>query len=318
VDGAVHLVVDTPEQGMRLDVFLSRQVPEQSRAHLQALIAAGHVRVEGQPATKASLRLAAGQRVAVHLPAPVPAAPRPEDIPLVIVYQDAHLLVLDKPAGIVVHPGAGIRSGTLVNALLHHVRDLSGVGGVLRPGIVHRLDKGTSGLLVVAKDDAAHRQLSRQFAGRTVEKAYLAVVHGTPKAARGTVEAAIGRDPRQRQRMAVRGAGGRAARSDYEVLADFGGAALVRVRIHTGRTHQIRVHMASLGHPLVGDAVYGGRRTPACRSLAARDAVSRFPRPALHAALLAFTHPATGTRLSFSSPLPPDMEGLLAILRAQP
>jgi len=317
VPSFVSLVVDTGDAGARLDVWLARHLPEQSRARIQALIAAGAVQIDGADARRPSARIRDGQRIDLHLPDPVLALPQPEDLPLTIVHQDAHLLVLDKPAGMVVHPGAGVTRGTLVNALLHHVHDLSGIGGVLRPGIVHRLDKGTSGLLVVAKDDQAHRQLARQFAGRTVEKEYLAVVHGVPRPPHGVVDAAIARDPRHRQRMHVCKSGGRAALSVYDVAEVLDGAALVRVRIHTGRTHQVRVHMAARAHPLIGDALYGGRRTPACREMEARDAVACFPRPALHAARLAFAHPMTGERLAFASPLPEDLQRLLAALRPQ-
>ena len=224
--------------------------------------------------------------------------------------------MIDKPAGLVVHPGPGTPRGTLVNALLGQVRDLSGVGGVLRPGIVHRLDKGTSGLLLVAKNDAAHRDLALQFAGRTVEKEYLALVLGVPRTREGKVDAPIGRDPRDRKRMSVVATRGREARSTWRLLETLDGAALLRVRIHTGRTHQIRVHLASLGHPVAGDATYGGTRTPSSRSAAARAALLSLTRPALHAAHLAFRHPRSGARLSFESPLPPDLDLTLAALRA--
>jgi 23S rRNA pseudouridine1911/1915/1917 synthase len=257
----------------------------------------------------------AGQSVEVTVPAPVPALPQPEDIPLRIVHEDRHLVVVDKPAGLVVHPGAGTAAGTLVNALLHRVKDLSGVGGVLRPGIVHRLDRGTSGLLVVAKDDPTRQELARQFASRTVEKEYLAVVLGRPRRATGTIEAPIGRDPVHRKRMSVRAPRGRASRTTYIVAETLEGAALLRLRIHTGRTHQIRVHLASIGHPVAGDAVYGGRRLPATASERLRVVVAELERPALHAARLAFTHPATGQRVSFESPLPEDLSRLIDRLR---
>ena len=308
------LAVDEAGAGERLDRWLARVMPETSRARLQAVIAAGGVLVEGR-AARPSLRLKAGQSVSVRLPAPRPADPLAEDIPITVVHEDRHLLVVDKPAGLVVHPGAGRASGTLVNALLHRVRDLSGVGGVLRPGIVHRLDRGTSGLLVVAKDDATHLALSRQFSGRTVEKEYLAVVLGVPRAAEGTIDVPIGRDPIHRQRMSVRAPRGRAARSTYRVVEALDGAALLRVRIATGRTHQIRVHLAALGHPVAGDATYGGRRSPASRRPEARAALEALARPALHAARLAFTHPSSGERVSFDSPLPGDLQALLAALR---
>jgi 23S rRNA pseudouridine1911/1915/1917 synthase len=272
------------------------------------------VRLDGRSA-RASARVRTGQAVVVEVPDPVAALPRPEDIPLRVLHEDAHLLVLDKPPGLVVHPGAGRASGTLVNALLHHVGDLSGVGGVLRPGIVHRLDKGTSGAMVVAKDDGTHHALAFQFAGRTVEKQYLAVVHGAPRRAHGTIEAPIGRDPVHRQKMSVRAPRARPARSSWQVEEQLDGAALVRVRIHTGRTHQVRVHLASIGHPLVGDATYGGGREPSSRTATAREAIRDFPRPALHAAVLVFDHPQTRERVRFEAPLPADLQALCDRLR---
>jgi len=310
-----HLLsVGDPDQGERLDRWLAGRLPELSRARIQTLIADGEVRVDGQT-SRASFRLRAGMKVAVSIPPPVPAEPEPEDIPLSVVFESPHLLVVDKPAGLVVHPGAGRRSGTLVNALLRHVPDLSGVGGVARPGIVHRLDRGTSGLLVVAKDDETHRGLSRQFAGRTVEKEYLALVLGVPRRHSGEIEAPIGRDPVHRKRMTVRTSRGRAARSSYEVVEALDGAALARVHIHTGRTHQVRVHLASIGHPVAGDPTYGGTREPSCRRAASRQALRGLTRPALHAARLGFDDPASGRRLSFESPLPPDLVVVLDALR---
>jgi len=306
--------VDETGAGERLDRWLAGVMPGLSRARLQAIITGGGVLVDGRVA-RPSLRLKTGQSVSVQLPAPQAAVPLPEDIPLAVVYEDRHLLVVDKPAGLVVHPGAGRATGTLVNALLHRVRDLSGIGGVVRPGIVHRLDRGTSGLLVVAKDDASHLALSRQFSGRTVEKEYLAVVLGVPRAAEGTIDVPIGRDPIHRKRMSIRARRGRAARSTYRLVEALDGAALLRVRIATGRTHQIRVHLATLGHPVAGDPVYGGRRRPASRRPEARAALESLSRPALHAAHLAFTHPASGERVSFESPLPEDLQALLAALR---
>jgi 23S rRNA pseudouridine1911/1915/1917 synthase len=310
----LHRLTVESGAGQRLDAWIATRLPELSRSRVQALIADGRVRVDGAPA-RGSSRVRAGQVVVVDVPAAAPAVPQPEDIPFRIVHQDARLVVVDKPAGLSVHPGAGRASGTLVNALLHAVKDLSGVGGVLRPGIVHRLDRGTSGLMVVAKDDETHRHLAKQFAGRTVAKEYLAVVLGVPARKTGRIDAAIGRDPVHRQRMSVRAPRGRAASSTYEVVEPLDGAALLRVAIHTGRTHQIRVHLASIGHPVAGDGVYGGQRKPSSRQAHARLALESLTRPALHAARLTFTHPETGARLTFESPLPPDLEALLAALR---
>jgi 23S rRNA pseudouridine1911/1915/1917 synthase len=309
-----RLAVDAGAGGQRLDVWLARRLPALSRSRLQALIGEGDVLLDGAR-SRPSTRLRPGQVVRVHVPAPLEAEPQPEDIPIAVVHEDAHLLVVNKPAGLVVHPGAGTSRGTLVNALLRHVRDLSGVGGVLRPGIVHRLDRGTSGLLVVAKGDDTHRSLVRQFAGRTVEKEYVALVLGAPARAAGEVDAPIGRDPVHRQRMSVRAPRGREARTSWRVEERLDGATLLRVRIHTGRTHQVRVHLASIGHPVAGDAAYGGTRTPSSRRAAAREALLSLERPALHAARLSFTHPASGERLTFEAPLPPDIEAVLARLR---
>jgi 23S rRNA pseudouridine1911/1915/1917 synthase len=313
--GERHEFVATgADAGRRLDAWLAERLPSLSRARLQALIESGHVRVDGAPA-RASRRVRAGQAAVVEVPPAAPAVPRAEDIPLAVVHEDASLLVIDKPAGLVVHPGAGAEAGTLVNALLGRVRDLSGIGGVLRPGIVHRLDRGTSGLLVVAKDDATHRSLVEQFASRTVEKEYVALVLGAPAPPRGEIDAPIGRDPVHRQRMSVRAPRGRAARTSWTVEERLDGAALLRVRIHTGRTHQIRVHLASIGHPVAGDAAYGGTRTAPSRRAAARDVLARLRRPALHSARLSFTHPATGERVTFTSPLPDDIAQTLRQLR---
>ncbi len=308
-----EVTVAAGEGGTRLDAWLARRLPELSRARLQALIDAGQVRL-GDRVPRASERVREGQVAVVEVPAPEPAVPVAEDIAVPILWQDAHLLVVDKPAGLVVHPGAGHGTGTLVNALLHHVGDLSGVGGALRPGIVHRLDRDTSGLMVVAKDDATHRVLAAQFSGRTVEKEYAAVVHSVPVPASGRIDLPIGRDPVHRQRMSVRAPRGRAARTRYTVAERLDGASLLAVHIETGRTHQIRVHLASARHPIVGDEVYGGRRTPSSQSAAARAAIAAFPRPALHAARLAFDHPQ-GQRLQFESPLPADFAALLLALR---
>ena len=314
MDESHSLVVAPDEAGQRLDAWLARRLPALSRSRLQALIEAGRVRLDSAPA-RAAMRVRAGQAALVSVPPPAPAEPQPEDIPLRVVYEDGALLVLDKPAGLVVHPGAGAAGGTLVNALLARVSDLSGIGGVLRPGIVHRLDKGTSGLLVVAKSDEAHRALALQFAGRTVEKEYLALVHGVPNRAKGEISRPIGRDPVQRRRMSVRAPRGREARTSWSVVERLDGCALLRVRIHTGRTHQIRVHLSSIGHPVAGDSVYGGTRTPSSRKAASRQALQSLARPALHAARLAFAHPTNGESVRFEAPLPHDLATLLESLR---
>jgi 23S rRNA pseudouridine1911/1915/1917 synthase len=306
-----ELVVPGEDAGKRLDVWLASAMPGVSRARLQALIGDGQIRVDGS-LIRPSMKVRAGQTVSVLIPAPVDAVPHAEDIPLDVVYEDSHLIVVNKPAGLVVHPGAGTPRGTLVNALLGHVRDLSGVGGVLRPGIVHRLDRGTSGLLVVAKDDATHRALAAQFAGRSVEKEYLALVIGVPRARTGELTAPIGRDPVHRQRMSVRAKKGREARTTWRLEEAFDRAALLRVRIHTGRTHQIRVHLAAAGHPVAGDRTYGSQS----RRGAARDALRDLTHPALHAARLTFVHPGSGQPMTFEAPLPPDLQAVLARLRA--
>jgi len=314
-------VVGPADAGVRLDRFLQAQVADLSRTRLQALIAAGRVRVAGGH-PKASHRLRAGARVVVEVPPPEPVALTPEPIPLDVVYEDADLLVVNKPTGLVVHPGAGHRTGTLVHALLAHCGPaLSGVGGARRPGIVHRLDRGTSGLLVVAKVDHAHLGLARQLKARTVERRYLALVHGRLPHATGVVETAIGRDPRDRLRMAVRPAGtGRPALTRYRVLERFARPApftLLEATLGTGRTHQIRVHLAHLGVPVVGDRTY--RRpgsAPLDVDLAAH--VTSLGGQALHAAALGFTHPRTGTWHRFEAPPPPAFADLLAWLRGLP
>ena len=298
-------------ENARLDVFLVSVLPEQSRSQIQRLIKDGQVLVEGH-AAKPNRPVRMGQQVSVAIPDPVEPEPKAEEIPLTILYQDHDLIVVDKPAGMVVHPAAGHASGTLVNALLHHVDDLSGIGGEKRPGIVHRLDRGTSGLLVVAKHDAAHEELARQFREREVEKEYVALVWGEVNAGR-RIDAPIGRDPADRKKMSQRARRSREAvtrilRADrvHPMLT------LARVAIHTGRTHQIRVHLSAIGHPIVGDALYGGvrRRVPGDTK-----AVTHLDRPFLHAARLVFHHPSDGRRMEFDSPLPADLEQVLADLR---
>lgn len=289
--------------GERLDVWLAGKLKALSRSRLQRLIEAGRVTVDGHSAF-ARDKTVLGQRVVVTIPPAVPAIPRPEALPLDVIFEDGDILVLNKPAGIVVHPAPGHAAGTLVNALLHHCGDLAGIGGVERPGIVHRLDRETSGLLVVAKHDAAHQALAAQFQQGRVRKIYLALVHGVPGQKAGRIETTIGRHPTDRKRMAANPPRGKHAVSHYETVATRGGLTLLRVRIETGRTHQIRVHLAHLGLPIAGDPVYGSR---------ARDLrVAECPaRQMLHAAELEFDHPADGRRLRFTAPPPADMAGLL-------
>jgi 23S rRNA pseudouridine1911/1915/1917 synthase len=278
---------------------------------LQRLIKDGHVRVGGREA-RANQQVRAGQTVAVAMPEPVDPEPQPEALPLEIVYQDADIVVVDKPAGMVVHPTAGHRSGTLVNALLHHVTDLSGIGGERRPGIVHRLDRGTSGLMIVAKHDRAHEALARQFHDREVEKEYVALVWGEVMAGR-RIDLAVGRDPVDRKKMSAKSRRSREAVTRVVGAEHFGRAlTLVRVAIHTGRTHQIRVHLSAIGHPIVGDALYGGVHRRVAGDL---RAVTHLSRPFLHAARLAFTHPVDRRRMEFTSALPSDLQTVVDQLR---
>ncbi|MDR7556746.1 MAG: RluA family pseudouridine synthase [Armatimonadota bacterium] len=298
-------MVDAAAAGQRLDAFLAARAPALSRARIQALIASGHVtvpRLAGRRLRPAA-RLRAGDVVVLVVPPPAPAILQPEPLPLDIVYEDADVLVVNKPAGLVVHPGAGRTSGTLVHAVLAHCPDLPGIGGVHRPGIVHRLDKDTSGLLVVAKTEAALRSLQAQIAAKRATRDYLALVWGVPAPAAGTIEAPLGRDPRRRTRMAVR-PDGRPAVTRYRVVEAFPEFALLEVRLVTGRTHQIRVHCAHIGHPVVGDPVYGRRRNP-----------WGLRRQALHAYRLAFAHPRDGRAMQFEVPLPEDLVRVLQALR---
>lgn len=302
------------EAGGRLDRVLALALPEFSRTRLKSLIKQGHVRLGETTISDANERVKSGDRLSVALPPPLPAGPLAQAIPLTIVYEDADLIVLDKAAGLVVHPAAGNLDGTLVNALLAHCgASLSGVGGVVRPGIVHRIDKDTTGLMVVAKHDRAHRGLARQFAQHTVERAYRCFVIGCPKAPAGRVEGAIARHPVERRRRAVVRQGGKAAVTHYRLLEAYGArAAMLECRLETGRTHQIRVHMAHIGHPLLGDPLYGGGRVHTLATILG-EALPR--RQALHAWLLGFRHPVTGERLSFESPLPVDLQAMQHALR---
>ena len=289
---------------MRLDKLLAEGAEGLSRARVQALMESGHVflgELGGAEVSDGSKKARAGEVYVICVPPAVPAEPEPQDIPLDVKYEDDDVIVIDKPPGLVVHPAAGNPDGTLVNALLAHCKgSLSGIGGVARPGIVHRLDKGTGGLMVAAKNDAAHEALSKQFADHSLDRAYLAVVWGVPNPTQGEIEGHIGRSPQNRKKMAVVQRGGKYALTRYKVLKAFGtAAALVECRLATGRTHQIRVHMTSIGHPLIGDPVYGGggKSKRHCLSPAARAAVERLTHQALYAYELGFIHPATGDRI---------------------
>ena len=316
----MELTADEAAAGERLDRWLAASLQAVSRSRIKALVEAGQVRLAGATITDPSWRVKPGQVFELTLPEPEAPAPQGEAVPLVILHEDAELVVLDKPAGMAVHPAPGSQSGTLVNALIAHCgASLSGIGGVKRPGIVHRLDKDTTGIMVVAKTDAAHQHLSRQFAERTVERSYLALVWGVPEPLEGSIVGAIGRDPRDRKRMALVEGRGKPAETRYAVRKAFGlAAALLSCRLKTGRTHQIRVHLASTGHPLIGDATYGRMTAARLNRLPPemREAVRSFPRQALHAAVLGFQHPRTGERLRFESSLPEDFQKLLTILES--
>jgi 23S rRNA pseudouridine1911/1915/1917 synthase len=315
--------VEPDAAGVRLDLFLARHADGLSRSRLKALIKARNVAIDGKIADDPNARVAAGTEVALSLPPAEDAKPGPEPIPLNILYEDADLVVIDKPAGLVVHPGAGNRSGTLVNALIAHCGDsLSGIGGIRRPGIVHRLDKDTSGVLVVAKNDFAHRALSAQFSDHGREgpllREYDALVWGVPKPHIGLVDAPFIRDPNNRLKQAVTRSGGRRAVTHYAVKERFGTtAALISCRLETGRTHQIRVHLAHISHPLVGDAVYGAGFSTKAKTLPAelQAKIKGFRRQALHARMLRFRHPRTGALIKFETDWPTDLTDLVELFR---
>ena len=299
---------------IRLDSFLAGQLNRYSRSFLKKVISEGGVSVDGK-VSKPSRLLCGGETIIVRIEPPKPAVAEPENIPLAMIYEDAHLLAVDKPAGIVVHPAPGHPGGTLVNALLHHCRDLSGIGGRLRPGIVHRLDLGTSGVMVVAKNETAHRGMAAQFKDRQVRKIYKAVVFGQPTKESGQVDQPIGRDRVNRIKISTATDRPRSAVSRYSVEETFTEFALLTVSLLTGRTHQVRVHMAHLGHPLVGDSLYGGARWRCVRNPRQRAAAKSFGRPALHAAVLELKPPITGRDLCFEAPLAADVVDLLNALR---
>ncbi len=313
--------IGVPSEGTRLDLFLVSACSDLSRSRIQKLIGEGAVRLKGVP-VKRSHVVRAGEDVEVEVPEPRATAIEAEAIPLSILYEDGHILAIDKPAGIVVHPSPGHASGTLVNALLHHVRDLSGIGGELRPGIVHRLDRDTTGVLLVAKTDLAHASLSRQMKKRSLRKEYLALVAGFPRVRKGEVAFPVGRDPRDRKKMKafrnseVAPAGAREARTLYEIEREWPEIrmALLRCRLVTGRTHQIRVHLAQAGLPVVGDPVYGRPRFDKVRGADVRRALQEFPRQALHAERLGLRHPATNVEMEIVAPIPADLSALIALL----
>ncbi len=318
--GPFEVVAEPGAAGQRTDRFLADAIGTVSRSRVKALMLGGAVLRDGIPLHEPADPVRAGACFIVQPPAPVSATPQAQHIPFTILHEDADLIVLDKPAGLVVHPAPGNQDGTLVNALLAHCGDtLPGIGGERRPGIVHRLDKDTSGVMVVAKTEAALARLSAAFAARDLDRAYLALAWGVPAAMQGEVEGAIGRDPRDRKRMAVVSRGGKPALTRYSVLRAWPPTAtLVECVLATGRTHQIRVHMAGIGHPLVGDPVYLRRVPAAAKALAepARGTLLDFPRQALHATRLGFRHPRTGQAMLFERPIPPDMQALVAALGA--
>ncbi|MDX9745169.1 MAG: RluA family pseudouridine synthase [Syntrophales bacterium] len=311
-------MVSPEEEGLRLDLFVAAKAPELSRSQVKRMIEEGNVRINTVQADKAGARLRDRDRVDFTVQPARPWEVVAENIPLQILYEDQNLLVMNKPAGMVVHPSPGHREGTLVNALLHHCDDLSGIGGVVRPGIVHRLDKDTSGVLLVAKNDETHRHLSRQFKGHHVKKTYKALVFGNPAENEGTIALPVGRHPENRKKMSIRSHRGKEAVSHWRVMRRYGDVSLLDVEIETGRTHQIRVHLSAIGHPVVGDRVYGGGgRIKSVRDTTLRARLDAFPRQALHAWRIAFLHPALDEEMIFSAPLTDDLQGILCYLESK-
>ncbi len=300
----------TEDSGKRLDRFLAEKIPTLSRSRIKRLIEGSHVTIGPREETSPGAKIRSGDTVAVTIPEPAPLSLSPSPVEFTVLHEDRHIIVLEKPAGLTVHPGAGREEKTLVHGLLHHCSDLSGIGDVMRPGIVHRLDKDTSGIMVVAKDDESHSGLVRQFASGLVEKTYLALVSGHMKTTAGEIRGAIGRHPVHRKRMAVLPAGGRDAWTEWRVHEEFAGASLLVVRIRTGRTHQIRAHMSFIGRPLLGDPLYGG---PTRVDIRGRPV--SISRQMLHAHRLCIVHPVTGERMAWETPMPWDMETVTARLR---
>ena len=306
---AHRLEVSEEEAGVRVDRYLTGVLAGQSRSQIQRLIKEGKVTIEGL-GVRANRVVHTGDTIVIEIPEPAAPEPQPEALDLDIVYQDADLVVVNKPAGMVVHPAAGHAQGTLVNALLHEIKDLSGIGGEIRPGIVHRLDRGTSGLMVVAKHDRAHAELARQFHDREVEKEYVALVWGVVQPGR-RIDLPIGRDPGDRKKMSARARRTRSAATRITGALQMPGVTLIHVAILTGRTHQIRVHLSEIGHPIVGDATYGGLRRRVAFELRPLLALER---PFLHAGRLVFHHPADGRKMAFEAPLPPDLQSVLDLI----
>ena len=305
----IRLCVAPENEGRRLDAWIAAEVAALSRVRVQALLKSGAIHFAGGATVKAHTKAVAGMQIVVEILPAEPVTVEAEDIPLDVLYEDTDVIVINKPAGLVVHPAPGHSSGTLVNALLFHCADLAGVGGELRPGIVHRLDRDTSGAMVVAKCQSAMDSLGRQFHDRQVEKEYVAILHGIPRPGVGRIETLIGRSRHDRKMMGVQSTHGRNAITSYRLTEAFGEFCFVKVGIETGRTHQIRVHMSHIGHPVVGDSVYGGRYNR-------RPLPATVDRQMLHAAMLTFDHPTSGERLTFEAPLAPDIVGLLSALRA--
>ena len=311
-------IVNKDFKGLRIDKFLAACFPDISRSQIQRMIAWGNVVCDDVTVGDNSYKIKEGESFVLTLPEAVDAEPRPQDIPLDIVYEDKDIIVVNKPCGMVVHPAPGAADGTLVNALLYHCHDLSGIGGVKRPGIVHRIDKDTSGLLVAAKNDNSHKLLCEQFAEHSIERTYSAFVFGVPNPLDGTIEGNIGRSPYDRKKMAIVAKGGKHAVTHYQTIEKFKNeAALIKCRLETGRTHQIRVHMTSAGHSLIGDKVYGKSRKLAVKNAPekAEIFINMFPRQALHAQSLGFVHPVTGEKMFFEASLPADLQELLQVLR---
>ena len=311
------ITVPAEGQGERLDAFLATTRAELTRSAVQRLIEQGMVSVDGKE-VKSSHKLSPGEEITLSIPPPEPSTATPEDMDLVILFEDADLIVVNKPAGLTVHPGAGISSGTLVNGLLGHCSDLSGIGGEIRPGIVHRIDKDTTGILVVAKNDAAHQGLSTQFSQHTVKRVYYALVFGSPRTDKGRIEGEIGRHPVDRKKMSGSARHGRHAVTHWKVLARYSGVSLLQLRLETGRTHQIRVHLSEAKHPLLGDSVYGGdARLGNIKDMKLKALIKALGRQALHAKTLGFIHPSSGEYVEFDSDLPEDMQRIIDYLDKQ-